>query len=148
MEKRMWTKPEAIAEQFMPNEYMAACGDSGTVYKFVCDAKGGTLYYYPSLNAAAAQPGSWPTTTEERGPFWDPEEVTVTAATLLGYGYHPCDESHEASSQNPFYWGFVDYNSNELHDATETVIVWRGERNNNGHATQSLDMTKWETAKS
>lgn len=27
MEKRIWKKPLAVAEKFMPNEYIAACGD-------------------------------------------------------------------------------------------------------------------------
>lgn len=38
MEKRTWIKPEMNELAFAANDYVAACGDSGTVYKFVCDA--------------------------------------------------------------------------------------------------------------
>ena len=34
MEKMTWTRPVAAVEQFMPNEYIAACGDNNIVYKF------------------------------------------------------------------------------------------------------------------
>ena len=139
MEKKIWTAPKAEVEQFMANEYVAACGAQNTVYNFECDAPAGTLYYYPQYSAANAQPESWPTQR-----FWG---QTTTAADKLG-NYTPCGEKHEASSQNPFYWGFVDYNRNSLHDSNETVIVWRGKKHNNGHATVKLDMTQWETAKS
>lgn len=33
-------------------------------------------------------------------------------------------------------------------DEGEAVIVWRGPKGNNGHATTKLDMKTWETAKS
>lgn len=31
-----------MVQQFMPNEYVATCGDENRVYNFVCDAGGGT----------------------------------------------------------------------------------------------------------
>ena len=34
MEKMMWTKPMAVAEQFMPNEYIAAC------WRLGCEVRG------------------------------------------------------------------------------------------------------------
>lgn len=39
--KRVYEAPAVSLEQFAANEYIAACGDTGTVYKFVCDAGGG-----------------------------------------------------------------------------------------------------------
>lgn len=30
--KRRYERPSAYIEEFTPNEYVAACGDSGTVY--------------------------------------------------------------------------------------------------------------------
>lgn len=120
--KKVYEHPQVIVEEFAPNEYVAACGDSGTTYLFSCDAKRGPLYYYPNGK-------------DKR-------------ATLLGLSYHPCGEKHEADSQNPFYDGFVDYNLNGKEDTGEAVIVWRGPKNNNGHATTNLDKNSWETAKS
>lgn len=36
--KRAYVRPTMVGERFVANEYVAACGDSGTVYKFECDA--------------------------------------------------------------------------------------------------------------
>ena len=128
--KRIYESPKAYVEMFTPNEYVAACGDSGKIYKFVCDAKEGTLYYYSNSDGNID-------------------------GVYTGYGkkswlgpYHPCKETHEASGTDDFYDGFVDYNYNGQHDKGEGVIVWRGESGRNGHATTNLNMSSWETAKS
>ena len=144
MMKATWTKPLAVVEQFMANEYVAACGDSGAEYYFECTAPAGNLYWYEDLSAKNAQPETWPTRTSTN--FWG-QTTTRTAAELLG-SYHPCAAKHKAPTQNPFYWGFVDYDGDKLHDSNETVIVWRGINGKNGHATAELDMSTWETAKS
>ena len=128
--KRIYESPKAYVEMFTPNEYVAACGDSGKVYKFVCDAPRGTLYYYRYSDGTI-----------------DGNYTGWRGAHELG-SYHPCRKTHEASSTSGFYDGFVDYNNNGRHDAGEGVIVWRGENGRNGHATTELDMSKWETAKS
>ena len=128
--KKIYESPKAYVEMFTPNEYVAACGDSGKVYKFTCDAREGTLYYYP--NSDGAIDGNYTGSGE---------------ATRLG-SYHPCDATHDASSTSGFYDGFVDYNRNKRNDSGEGVIVWRGESGRNGHATKNLDMDSWETAKS
>ena len=36
--KRRYERPSAYIEEFTPNEYVAACGDSGKVYNFKCNA--------------------------------------------------------------------------------------------------------------
>ena len=105
--KKRYERPSAYIEEFTPNEYVAACGDSGKVYKYGRDYK----------------------------------------AKKLG-SYHPCQAKHEASTDDDFYDGFVDYNWNKKEDKGEAVIVWRGPWNNNGHATTKLNMKEWETAKS
>ena len=46
--KKTYSTPKIYIELFAPNEYVAACGDSGKVYNFKCDAPAGTLYYYPN----------------------------------------------------------------------------------------------------
>lgn len=128
--KREYVTPVMECEEFVSNEYVAACGDSGKVYYFECTAPAGNLYYYKNGDGII-----------------DGKYTGNGSATLLGF-YHPCPAKHEAESTNPFYDGFVDYNTNRRCDAGEEVIVWRGPRNNNGHATAELDMDSWETAKS
>ena len=128
--KRVYVRPTMVGERFVANEYVAACGDENKVYKFTCDAPRGTLYYYPKSDGKI-----------------DGVYTGDGRASRIG-SYHPCNAKHEASTTNDFYDGFVDYNGNRRQDDGEGVIVWRGPRNNNGHATTKLDMNTWETAKS
>ena len=38
--KRTYVRPTMVGERFVANEYVAACGESGKVYKFECTAPG------------------------------------------------------------------------------------------------------------
>lgn len=127
--KKEYVRPSMVCETFAADEYVAACGDSGTVYKFVCDAPGGILYYYP-----------W-----SDGHIDGIHEGGIKKK--LG-DYHPCDVTHEAPSTSAFYDGFVDYDRNGRFNSGEGVIVWRGKWGVDGHATKNLNMEDWETAKS
>lgn len=128
--KRAYVRPTMVGERFVANEYVAACGDSGKVYKFTCNAPKGPLYYYSSSDNIID--GVYEGTGE---------------AEYIG-DYKPCSAKHEASATNAFYDGFVDYNKNKKQDKDEGVIVWRGPDGSNGHATTNLKMSEWETAKS
>ena len=122
--KKAFTMPMIVVEQFVPNEYVSACGDTQYgKYKFKCDAPAGTLYYFDNSGNA----------------------------TRLG-SYHPCSDTHEADLSSEFPDGFVDYNGNRQEDDGEHVIVWI-ERNRWGmfkdaHATTNLNRDSWETTKS
>lgn len=128
--KKNYLRPTMVGERFVADEFVAACGDSGKVYKFKCDAPGGTLYYYPESDGTI-----------------DGTYNGTGRASKLG-SYHPCNAKHTASATDDFYDGFVDRNHNGRCDSGENVIVWRGSHNDNGHATANLDMETWETAKS
>ncbi len=128
--RKEWMEPVIEVQEFVANEYVAAC-ESGMVYKFTCDARGGWLYYYPKSDGQID--GNHTGSGDDR--------------KLLG-DYHPCGATHEASFTDAFYDGFVDYNWNRKQDPGEGVIVWRGPDNKNGHATTKLNMNSWETAKS
>lgn len=119
--KRRYERPSAYIEEFTPNEYVAACGDENKVYKFECNAPEGKLYYYPNGRGQRAK--------------------------KIG-SYHPCQAKHEASTDDDFYDGFVDYIRNGREDEGEAVIVWRGPWGNNGHATKNLNKNEWDTNKS
>ena len=128
--RKEWMEPVIEVQEFVANEYVAACGDSGTVYKFTCNAPGGWLYYYPESDGQIDGNYTGSGSQKRIGP------------------YHPCGATHEASVTDAFYDGFVDYNWNRKQDSGEGVIVWRGSNNKNGHATTNLDINSWETAKS
>lgn len=122
--KKSYESPKAYVEEFTPNEYVAACGDTEYgKYLFTCDAPAGTLYYY----------NNW------------------GSARRIG-SYHPCSKKHEANKESEFPNGFVDYNKNGKEDNGEAVIVWieRGwfGEIDNAHATTNLDRDSWETVKS
>lgn len=126
MEKQKWVRPQAIVQEFVANEYVAACGDSGKVYNFTCDAPKGTLYYYPNSD----------------GKIDGVHDVNDKARELGSY--RPCEAKHEASSTNDFYDGYV----KNFWGKRTNVIVWRGKYGRNGHATTNLDMNSWEIVKS
>ena len=128
--KKEYVAPTMVCEEFAANEYVAACGDENRVYKFVCDAPGGELYYYP--NSDGNIDGQYNGTGSA---------VCLTSGWLSSYS--PCNEKHEAPTTAEYYDGYVIRNGQK-----HNVIVWRGVNNNNGHATAQLDMDSWETAKS
>lgn len=132
--KKSWVQPLAVVQQFAANEYVAACGDSGTVYNFECNAgnKDSTYNVY----------------------YEDGSEVSGTEG--LSY-YHPCNKKHEANEGTGFYSGYMIETTYEYglfgrvreHEVGEKipVIIWT-DNNTNVHCTTNLDMSNWETAKS
>lgn len=135
---KSYKKPVLNIERFTANEFVAACGDSGTTYLFDCNAPKGTLYYYPWSDGNI-----------------DGNYTGNGKSDQLG-GYKPCHDKHKAESTGDFYEGFVDYNNNKRQDGGEAVIVWLekgwlpivGEYTKDYHATTKLNMQEWETAKS
>lgn len=137
MEKRVWENPLTMVQQFVPNEYVAACGDSGTSYLFTCDAGGGKT-------------GTVYLETNDR-----PGLQTGRGGDQYLSGYHACGTTHEADSDDEFlkgyyvteeYVGFWPFGHYET--TTTDVIVWRGPWGDNTHCTTNLNQDSWETAKS
>lgn len=130
MEKKKYVKPVLASEEFVPQEYIAACGDSNKVYKFVCDAG------WTGLSGSHV----W-----LNGPDGMPE--TSDDISLGDYG--KCGETHEASVTDDFLPGYLKKNYfGKPGGKRVDVIVWRGEDGDNVHCTKNLQMDQWETAKS
>lgn len=131
--KKMWSEPVILAEKFMPNEYVAACGDSGVVYNFECNAgnrRNSYNVYYDNGKPLASSNG---------------DEEWYAQFT----GYHPCGVTHEAASDSGFYDGYM-YLQNRWGNNTGDridVVIWT-DRGTDVHCTTNLDMDEWETAKS
>ena len=123
MEKQKWVRPQAIVQEFVANEYVAACGDSGTIYKFECNAgKRGTNYLIRDSNGKSVK--------------------------ISGFRYyHPCGATHKAESDSGFLTGYHLDDPRTPTDESISVIIWT-ENGTNVHCTTNLDMSKWETAKS
>lgn len=130
MTKNVWVQPQTVVQQFVANEYVAACGDINKVYKFKCDAGGGT-------------PGTVYEDSNHNGE-WD----LLGDKALTGYilpTYHACDATHEAPVDDEFLDGFYLPNSNPFNPIK--VKVWT-DGGTNIHCTTNLNMDQWETAKS
>lgn len=125
--KKKYVRPMMHVESFAPNEFVSACGDSNTVYKFQCDAGGGERgnVYLESNGQEGLQ-------TERNG------DKYLSA-------YHACGTTHEADTKDEFLKG---YYIKDNSDTVVPVIVWRGLDGNNTHCTENLDMSTWEVTKS
>ena len=139
---REYVKPMMDSEVFAANEYFSACGDSGVVYKFKCDAGGGVYgSVYEETNGI---PGLQ---TGRRG---DTELASYSDGWLGESGFYACNKTHEAESSNAFVNGYYCAKGNTKDPIS--VIVWKEPRDgwwpDNIHCTTNLDMDSWETAKS
>lgn len=132
--KKEYVRPSMVCETFAADEYVAACGDSGKVYKFVCDAPAGRIWYYQ----------------ESDGEIDGVYKGTGNAIRRASH-FSPCGATHEAPVADVFYDGFVDRNRNGKCDEGENAIIWlekTGFWSTNGHATANLNMDIWEEVKS
>lgn len=133
MERKVWRRPLTKVQKFEANEYVAACGDSGVVYNFECNA--GSRWdsynvYFDDGTPYASSNGN---------------EEWYTQFT----GYHPCGETHEAESNSGFYDGYMylqNWKGNNSGNPID-VVIWT-DGGTNVHCTTELDMDEWETAKS
>ena len=126
--KRAYVRPAMVGERFVANEYVAACGDSGTVYKFKCDAGGGK---------------SGSVYLETNGKTGFQEGFLGIGGDRYLSGYHACGITHDADTSDDFLDGYYVRNGN-----VTQVKVWRGEKGDNTHCTENINMNTWETAKS
>lgn len=150
--KREYVRPTMIGEEFSADEYVAACGDSGTVYKFTCDAgylEGEREHTYGFCGCGISHWRSVPSGTytyKEKG-HWKVTDANGRSL-MNGYAsYSPCGSTHEAESDSPFTLGYMD-NINTPEKEAIQVMTWAGPENDNIHCTTQLDISKWETAKS
>ena len=142
MEERVWQRPLTEVQKFEANEYVAACGESGVVYKFKCDAGGGVYgSVYEETNGI---PGL------QTGRGGDTELAEYSNSLFGESGFYACNKEHEAESNNAFVNGYYCAKGNTKNPVN--VIVWKEPRGwwmpDNIHCTTNLDKDSWETAKS
>ena len=129
--KKAFTMPKIVVEQFVPNEYVSACGDENKVYKFTCDAAGGSGVYQETNGREGLQRLA----------------SSLNPDTPLAVTYHYCGETHEAKTTDAFVRGYVVVPFGGS-DTVQEVIIWKGPNGDNVHCTTQLNMETWETAKS
>ena len=122
--KKRYVEPIIKSERFQANEYISSCTDTkNKYYKFVCDAGGGDL--------ADIYEGKYPNGTN------------LTAGSYICF--HACNIEHyvlESEANFAAGWYDADYtdggNSDNGIDYKFDVMIWKGEDNDNVHATKSL----------
>ena len=130
--KKVWSRPLTVVQNFEANEYVAACGDKGTVYKFKCDANSGGFFFNGGHVFL------------ENGLEGGLQLYGENKDQELG-SYHRCSETHEASTQDDFLHGYL---TTYAYTNAQEVIIWRGEDGQNIHCTTVLNKDDWETSKS
>ena len=136
--KMTYEKPMIKYEEFLANEFVAACGDQNLVYKFACTAGGGAhgdVFLDSNGNGML-----------DRG-----DENLTKNSWIFGTRYfHACGKAHEAPTGDEFPDGFyVKNGGNDRIQGYEVmpVKVWTN-KGKEVHATEKLDINEWETAKS
>ena len=131
--KKRWEEPRILVQKFMPNEYVAACGDENKVYKFKCDAptEWGIGFVFEESNG-------------KDGLQYRP--ISGGGDKLRG-SYHPCGEEHDAPVTDAFRKGYYVHDLESVFNATP-IIIWTGLNDDNTHCTRNLDMNSWTTEKS
>lgn len=136
MKKRVYAKPVLESETFVPQNYIAACGDTNYEYIFHCNADGGftgTVYY-----------------DDGDGQFDPSIPLIHQGDKLMGSGYHACNATHKTEDGDEFIrgWYITGKEAIEGGKLVQAVIIWRGVEGTNIHCTTVLDKSEWETAKS
>lgn len=136
MQKR-WEEPRILVQKFMPNEYVAACGDHNVVYNFQCNA--GDIWggYSVYLNGSDGEPH----TSDDI--FWCGGSNAVRGERT----YTRCGKTHEAEDNNDFFPGYIRKRNFVGAVEEHNVIVWTA-NGTNTHCTTNLNMNEWTTAKS
>ena len=140
MGRKVWQRPVTSVQKFEANEYVAACGDSGVLYNFVCNAGG----------------GKW-------GDVYTKDGTNLTGNSFIETSYYEaCNATHTAPSDDEFIQGTLVFNDGNdkvgryvgiwpfgYYEGYESVpvIIWT-EGGTNVHCTTNLDIDSWETAKS
>ena len=138
MNRNVWKQPLAVVQKFVPNEYVAGCGDSVTTYYFECNAGEPYRYWQPGILG-----GHWVT---DDHPY---RVVADNGESWRNYG--PCEATHVAESNGEFLTGYID-NMHTDENENIRVVIWKeyvgGLQRWNIHCTTELDKDSWETAKS
>ena len=117
--KRAYVRPTMVGERFVANEYVAACGESGKVYNFQCNA--GSHDYYGNVYLETNKKAGLQT---QGGMEWvNGKPKFYSADKHLTNRYHACDTTHKANSKDEFRDGYY-----LRGDTFLNVIVWRGEK--------------------
>lgn len=132
--KKPYCKPTMRFDRFVPNEYIAACSDKegGTSYMFECNAGDSDKTYYIHTGVTGSGRNQRANYATISGLYLGPDG---------GY-YHPCNETHEASTTDDFLTGYFLDNTRTREIESIPVTIWT-DGGTNVHCTTQLDKNTW-----
>ncbi|MBQ9884296.1 MAG: hypothetical protein IJM43_07585 [Bacteroidaceae bacterium] len=147
--KKQWGKALVGVQEFVPQEFIAACAPDQTyvTYKFWCNAGSGDYSVWEETNGV---PGL------QRSPEWNTEDWSWTPADKQWAGsngqwgsYHPCNKAHEVTVKKgesvdyTFPYGYI-RKQGEYDPQTINVRLWLDDpRGSNIHCTENLSMDEY-----
>jgi len=130
--KKAYIKPVLESETFVPQVYCINCAALPGVTKYYFECNAGSSYQkYDVVTDAGVN-----LTKDE---WW-----------TTNY-YHPCNEKHEAYSNDEFLHGWLcesGGNDDKIKGAKKTEIIIWTDGGKDVHCTTNLNMEHWETVKS
>lgn len=136
MTLKKWNRPVGRIEAFSANDYVSACGDHGTVYKFECNAGDPEGHYDVFLNGKDGIAGT---------------DDDIKWSESRHKWFHPCGITHEASVSDDFEKGYMYACDRSLRIYPGTpridVVVWT-DGGKQTHCTTKLNQSDWETDRS
>ncbi|KIR02092.1 hypothetical protein P261_00906 [Lachnospiraceae bacterium TWA4] len=136
--KKLWEDPQIYVQEFVANEYVAACGDKGTHYKFSCNVGNFKDLYQETNGIPGLQVG--------------PNGDTRLLSGRSNMAYKGCRLSHDANMKDPFVDGYIVTQDGRGNLNSTEVKIWEervGRRDIlDYHATTNVNMAAWEITKS
>lgn len=147
MKQQVWSSPKTAFEEFVPQNYIAACGDENVVYKFTCAVNNNE--YGGVWQETNGQPGLQ---VESSGNWWAGTYVEADKKISSSYkSFHGCNVTHEAKVTDDFLMNCYYLDKDDYPDNTANaipVVVWKGPNKDNVHCNPNIVMDTWETTKS
>lgn len=149
LEKKDWISPRTGFQEFVPQEFIAACDQSGATqtYYFMCDGgyQSGKYDVVMDSNGNQTLEGVWRWNSAWQTYQWGYSDNGDRDNLLTaGKYFHPCNEKHTVtvpygtSVEDIFPHGWMQTKDSHSNTNWTAVRIWRGDNNDNIHCTTNL----------
>lgn len=156
LEKKDWISPRTGFQEFVPQEFIAACAPDEyyRVYKFWCNFNAGRYVWIETNGAAGLQSsGNWVSNASQYAPGGPLDQTW--ASNRYNWGtFSPCNTYHEVRVKCNAEGNIIDgtdikaifpdgyVNTRTSARGAQPCVVWTN-GGTNTHVTQSLDVDKY-----
>lgn len=131
--KTRWEEPKILVQQFLPNEYVAACG----VIDFKCDAGKANVRYAVVQDGTSVAQGNAQYLEDSNGKLMNGSDAWYTQ----------CGKTYRTESDPYLIKGYHLDNPNTEADENIKVVIWTA-NGTDTHATKNLFTAEHESSKS